>query len=41
MAHDSDADDAKLLQDRRIDVLLAKYEPVILGHSSPRSTSHG
>jgi DNA-directed RNA polymerase specialized sigma24 family protein len=36
MPHDSDADDAKLLQDRRIDVLLAKYEPVILGRCIAR-----
>src|SRR5438552_11562727 len=36
MPHDSDADDAKLLQDRRIDVLLAKYEPIILGRCIAR-----
>jgi RNA polymerase sigma factor (sigma-70 family) len=36
MPHDSDADDAKLLQERRIDVLLAKYEPVILGRCIAR-----
>jgi RNA polymerase sigma factor (sigma-70 family) len=36
MPHDSDADDAKLLQDRRIDVLLAKYEPAILGRCIAR-----
>jgi RNA polymerase sigma factor (sigma-70 family) len=36
MAHDSDAEDAKLLQEGRIDVLLAKYEPVILGRCIAR-----
>jgi RNA polymerase sigma factor (sigma-70 family) len=36
MPHDSDADDAKLLQEGRIEVLLAKYEPVILGRCIAR-----
>jgi len=36
MPHDSDAADAELLQDRRIDVLLAKYEPAILGRCIAR-----
>src|SRR2546428_5889490 len=36
MPHDSDAADAKLLQERRIEVLLAKYERVILGRCIAR-----
>jgi RNA polymerase sigma factor (sigma-70 family) len=36
MPHDSDVDDAKLLQEGRIEVLLAKYERVILGRCIAR-----
>lgn len=40
MTYDGDAEDARLLEDGRIDVLLAKYHPTILGRCVARLRGH-